>query len=427
MKSVLASIQWMIFILAGSIVAPIAIGDAFQLPTFEIAGLLQRSFFVIGIGSLLQTIFGHKLPLAEGAAGLWWGVFLVLAGFGASMKIESYEILQSLEMGLLISGCLFIIMGAFGLIDQIKKIFTPMATGIYLFLLVAQLSSSFMKGIMGIGYLTPDMDSKVFLSAIAVLILTVLFSKSRYTFIRSYSILYGIIIGWLLFVVLGMTKPIDITSANIIELPKILVWGIPKFNAGVVLTSVITTLLLLSNLIASIEIVRKQVDYQTVNNNKAGFMMGINHILTGLFSAVGIVPLSISGGFIAATRLKKRSAFIIGSALITLISFFPAVTLFFASLPSPVGYAAIFVTFSNILIMAFNELSSINDSSRRQILAVSLMFGLGSMFVPSAAFKYVPGFLISILNNGMILGVIICILLEQRLIILQKKKTLHYK
>jgi len=424
MKSVLASIQWMIFILASSIVAPIAIGDAFQLSTFEIAGFLQRSLFVIGVGSLLQTLFGHKLPLAEGAAGLWWGVFLVLAGFGASMNIENYEILQSIEMGLIISGCLFIVMGAFGLVDKIKKIFTPMVTGIYLFLLVAQLSSSFLKGIMGIGYLAPDLDVKVFLSSLAVLILTVLFSKSRYTFIRSYSILYGVIIGWILFLILGITKPVDVTAAaNIIELPEILPWGIPKFDAGVVLTSVVTTLLLLSNLIASIEVVRKQLDYPEVNNNRAGFVMGINHILTGLFSSVGIVPLSISGGFIAATRLKKRNAFIVGSALIILISLFPSVTMFFASLPSPVGYAATFVAFSNILIMAFNELSSINDSSRKQILAVSLMFGIGSMFIPSAAFKYVPGFLISVLNNGMIVGVIICILLEQGMIILQKKKT----
>jgi len=424
MKSILSSIQWVVFILAGSIVAPVAVGDAFQLPIEEIAGLLQRSFLIIGIGSLLQVFWGHELPIAEGPAGLWWGVFMVFAGFGTAMQMDTYEILQSLEMGLLISGCVFITMGGFGLINKIKIIFTPMVTGTYLFLLVSQLSGPFVKGILGVGYMTPHIDGKVFFSAFIILIFTALLSKSRYPMVRSFSILYGIIAGWLLFAVLGITKPITIEVRSIIDFPKLMIWGSPRFDGGIMLTSVITALLLLSNLIASIEVVKKQVDtQQMVNYNRAGLMMGINQILAGLFCTIGFVPVSTSAGFIATTRLKEKGPFIFGSTLILLISFFPVITLFFASLPPPVGYATIFLAFSNLIIMAFKEFTTvIGDSSRMQILAVSLMVGIGSMFVPSSALKYVPGFLVSIVNNGLILGVIICIILEQVLIKLERRK-----
>ncbi len=426
MKSVLASIQWAVFILAGSIVAPIAVGDAFQLPIVEIAGLLQRSFFVIGIGSLIQGLWGHKLPIAEGPAGLWWGVFMVFAGFSVAMQLDTYETLQTLQMGLLISGALFIFMGIFGLINKIRVIFTPMVTGIYLFLLVAQLSAPFIKGIMGVGYLTPNIDGKVFFPALAILIFTILLSKSPYPMIRSYSILYGIVVGWILFKVLGIVKPIDMEASSIIALPKLLEWGTPKLEVGIIITSIITALLLLSNLIASIEVVKKQVDNQEkVNNDKAGVFMGVNQILAGLFSTIGFVPLSTSAGFISTTRLKEKGSFIIGSLLILLISLFPPITLFFASLPPPVGYATTFLAFSNLIIIAFNEFSNItHDSSKVQILAISLMIGLGAMFVPSTALKNVPSFLISIVNNGLILGVITCILLEQGLIVYKKRKNL---
>ncbi len=423
MKLVFSSIQWAIFILANSVVAPISVGAVFHLNPGEIASLLQRCLFVLGAGSLIQVLFGHKLPIPEGPAGLWWGVFLIFGNFAISMNLDPHLILRNIEMGLLISGFLFIIMGLFKAIDKIKQIFTPIVTGTYLFLLVAQLSASFIKGIMGVGYLSNNVDAKVAIPAIVTLIVTATLSMSRKPIIRSFSILYGIVFGWILFWILNITKPVLNADIVFFSIPEIFAFGMPKIDGGIILTSIITALLLLSNLIASVEVVKKVSESkEEPNYNKASFFMGINQILASIFSSIGFVPVSSAAGFVTTTKIKDKLPFIGGALLILIISFFPPVTLFFASLPVPVGYATIFLAFSNLIVMALKEYSTVlDDSSRLSIIGCSLMIGIGSMFIPIEALRTVPKFLTSVLNNGLILGVITCIILEQSHMILKKK------
>jgi xanthine/uracil permease len=425
MRLILLSIQWAIFILAGSVVAPIAIGAAFHLPLPEIAGFLQRSLFVIGIASLLQVFFGHRLPIAEGPAGLWWGVFMIFAGAASAMNVEAHDMLQNLQMGVLISGVCFLLMSTMRMIHRIKTIFTPLVTGTYLFLLIAQLSGPFVKGILGIGYFTPQVDGRVAVSALLTLVFTAGLAKSSYPKLRSFSILYGIIFGWILFALLGITKPIHVAAKHWIEWPQPLVWGMPAFDASVMITAIITALLLLSNLIASIEVVQKVVGQQTaVDYNRSGFIMGINQILAGIFSTMGFVPMSTSVGFINTTKIKEKLPFMIGSSLILCISFFPSITLFFASLPVPVGYATTFLAFAHLIILALKEYGSVlEEDNKLSIVAASLMVGIGSMFVPVEGLSHLPGYLISLLNNGLILGVLTCIILEQGTRRIQEKRS----
>jgi hypothetical protein len=66
MRLVLSTFQWAMFILAGCVVAPLAIGQAYGMMPQELADFVQRTFFVLGIASLLQAFFGHRLPIMEG-------------------------------------------------------------------------------------------------------------------------------------------------------------------------------------------------------------------------------------------------------------------------------------------------------------------------------------------------------------------------
>ena len=104
MRNFFGSMQWAFFILANIVVIPVSVGYAFGLSLPEIATLLQRTFFVIGVTSLLQGLFGHKLPLNESPAGLWWSLFLIYAGVVGAGDAEASTVLRSLEMGILIAG-----------------------------------------------------------------------------------------------------------------------------------------------------------------------------------------------------------------------------------------------------------------------------------------------------------------------------------
>lgn len=59
------TIQWFVFMLAGTVAMPIVIGAIYDMSLTEISGLMQRCLFVIGLASLLQALFGHRLPIME--------------------------------------------------------------------------------------------------------------------------------------------------------------------------------------------------------------------------------------------------------------------------------------------------------------------------------------------------------------------------
>jgi xanthine/uracil permease len=418
MKLTFSSLQWMVFILAGSLVAPIAIGDAFGMTQAETADLLQRSFFIIGLSAILQVLFGHKLPINEGPAGLWWGVFTVYAGIVASGALTAADGLQQLTAGMLISGILFFLLGAFRVITSVRALFTPLVTGTYLILLVSQLSGSFIKGMLGIGYLQERADAKVAVASLFVLVLSIVLGKSRVKGLRSYSILISLIIGWGLFKLLNLTKD-TMNAVKVISFPEWLAWGMPELSGGAILTSLFVGLLLLTNMVASINVVEKAYEsenekYEPINYNRSSIIMGLNTWIAGLFSAVASVPISGASGFILTTKMFSRLAFILGNALIIVISFFPPLTFFFAGIPAPVGYATIFLPFSSMIGLAFKEYKSeLKSDTNLFIISTSLMVGIGSLFIPAAALKEWPSIIVTLLSNGLIMGMLTCMALEQ--------------
>src|SRR5699024_10342506 len=106
--------------------------------------------FALGLAGILQSLFGHGLPVQEGPAGLWWGVFTLYAGLGTVLFGSHLETLRVLQYAFLLSGVIFILLSVFGLVEKLARLFTPTVTGIYLILMVIQLSSSFVQGMFGL-------------------------------------------------------------------------------------------------------------------------------------------------------------------------------------------------------------------------------------------------------------------------------------
>lgn len=431
MRIALSSLQWVAFMLVSAIVAPIVIGNAFELSSAEISTLLQRTIFIMSCAALLQVLFGHRLPIAEGPAGLWWGTFIVYAGLVTSGALSSGMALRQLEATMLLCGLFFLIIGLFRLTRYIKQLFTPIVTGTFLILLVAQLGSSFVKGMLGVGYLSTRVEGKVAIPAIFILLLTILFSRTRITFIRSYSILLSLLIGWLLFYLLGLTKPIEKHEAAF-AFPEPFAFGLPEFTSGTFVTAIMLTMLLLTNMIASINVienvVKNEKDVKTKPNyNDASVVAGVNQGLAGLFAGVASVPISATAGFMLTTRTIDKLPFIIGNMLIILLSFFPAVTSIFANIPSPVGYAVMFITIASLATLGVKEYQSVQLTEQHLFtISMSLMVGIGSLFVPSEAITHLPSFIMLLMNNGLILGTLTCIIIEQAFIHLRKTGGVLY-
>src|SRR5690606_13742089 len=358
MKVFFSSLQWLAFIIASCVVAPIAIAALYGMDPGETARFVQRTFFVLGISGLVQVYFGHRLPINEGPAGLWWGVFIIYAGLGPTLYGSGEETLRVIEAGILVSGFLFMLLSALGIIERLSTLFTPVVTGTYLILLSLQLSGSFLNGIFGVGYQWSEtVDLKILVICLFLIFFTFVFAEKGPRAIRQYSILISLALGWAIFAMFGLTEKTNATSDKWIEVPDLFAFGLPTFDGGMVTTSILVTLLLLTNMIASVRVVEQVLQSQKVPLEKtryrqAGFMAGINQLFAGLFSAVAPVPISGAAGFIATTKINSRLPFIVGSFILVGISFLPTVMNFLSGLPAPVGYATVFIIFANLMLPA---------------------------------------------------------------------------
>lgn len=416
-------IQWAVFMLTNIVAIPVVVGASFHMSPAEISTFMQRMLFVTGAATLIQVFFGHRLPIVEGGAGMWWALFILLGAITAPG--ERGHLLQQLELGLIIAGVFLVILSFLPIIGKIRNLFTPIVTGVYLVLLVSQMSGSFFKSMLGVTA-TGHLDGRIAaISLIEVFIILMISLKANGIW-RSMGPLIGIAAGWILFHLLGLapSRTTYIPSGWFV-LPKIFSWGTPQFDFGIVLTSVLTGVVLISNVIASILVIgmaiQKEID--PIEHQKGIFGNGVNLFLSGLFSVVGVIPLSVAGGFISTTGIKEKKPFILGSFIILLTGFFPYIGGFFSTLPLEVAYASLFIPFSQMFGFGIRDLMGLEPSSRNLlVIGLSLMVGIGMMFMPPAAFESVAPWLRNIIANGLLIGLILCLLLEHVIFPVKKQK-----
>jgi xanthine/uracil permease len=418
----LYGLQWLSFSLAQSAVVPVILGASLGLNLSETAHLALRIFFFTGLGSLLQVLFGHKMPIIEGPASLSWATFISLAAMATSMG-RPIELLRSdLQTGLMVTGIFITIIGLTGLIGKAIKLFTPAITGTVMVLLTIQLSGTFVKGMLGVAN---GKSLSISAPAIAALVVTtIIFITLKGKGIwRTIGVFSGLIVGWFVYWAMGFSEPISLTGIEIFALPEIFAWGTPTFDTGVISTSVCVGLILTTNVVASISAVSKLTGKEQCDRDydRGILMNGVANILSGAGAGVGNVSFAASSGLIGLSGVASRIPFIIYSLLMMLIGVIPMVGYLIAAIPSEVGYAVFLVAFCQLFSVGLKDYSSLALDRRDSfVVGISIILGTGLMSLPQEIWAEAPGLLRYILGNGMVTGMLVCILLEH--VFLPKKR-----
>jgi xanthine/uracil permease len=414
----LSIFQWFIFFLANSIALPIVIGNVFQLTDVEISALMQRTFFIVGLSSLIQAKFGHRYPIADGPAGSWVSIFVIFASIGAQQGLTMMKTLQILAAGLVVAGLLLLVLGLTKWVRHLLFLFTPIVTGIFLFILAIQLSGVFVKGMVAIDSRTGQIDRLGFVLAMLIFFFIIFFSSKAKGWLKNYAITLGILIGWVSFIILGKGNQNISPIVDIIKLPEILPWGYPSLTVGVLVTAIIFTFLLLSNTFAAISAAKEAIPYNKEEFddklNRGTWAGGVSHLLSALFTTIAVVPLPATAGFVRLTKQYRIIPYQIACGIMIIISLFPSIISLLASLPLPVASAALLATLIEMLGIAIRSLTKqpLNDRNST-IIGVSLLVGIGIMFLPDDFFKEFPYIIQSIGKNGLLVGTLLAIIFEQ--------------
>lgn len=419
-KTGIFSVQWFVFLVANSLILPIVVGQIFHLSSSEIIGLIQRMFFVVGISSLITGWFGHRLPIADGPAGIWVGIFVLMGQLAASQGSDPKHMLQLLEGGMLITGLAVVLISLLGWVRIMLRVFTPLVTGVYLIMLTLQLSGTMLKGMVGLNGASASVsvDPTSIILSFAVFLLVLALSIWGKSWMRSYAVLFGVIAGWAAYACVSGVGTIS-KSASLFRAPELFAWGMPAMNSGMLVTSIIVAFILTSSVIASrsaMELVADQTQPESREKslNHGGIAAGLSNVFCSLFAAIGVVPLTISAGFVRLTGQRNMRPFYYACALLILVSFVPGIYSVLSLLPAQVANAAMLASFAQMIGIGMRSiLKEALDERRLTILGLALSFGTGVMFLPQDLFNTLPALFQYLLGNGVMVGMIVALALEQ--------------
>jgi xanthine/uracil permease len=231
--------------------------------------------------------------------------------------------------------------------------------------------------------------------------------------IRNFSILIGIVTGWIIYAVFFPTQPTEVvTSTKILNLFP---WGEPTFSIGLIIFAVLTGLVNTTNTVASIKGFEPMVNATTSDNQyKRSFVLtGMNSVVSGAFGMVPYAPYISSIGFLQSTQIYQTLPMIIGAAMFIILGLVPALSHLFSTLPVSVGNAVLFVAYLQLFSGALSNLNGINFTPKTIYrIAAPVLLGIAIMNIPVESFQSIPMLVRPLLSSGLLIGIILAILLE---------------
>jgi len=414
----MSGLQWLFFIFTNIIVIPITVGAAFELPAEKVVSLLQLSFIVTGIACILQARYGHGRGIMEGQSGLWWGVILTLVTTASAQGIPLTELGGSLVIGVVISGVLTILIGLTGSGPWLSKLFNPSVMGVFMFLFGCQLISIFLKGMLGIPFGNTSEPGHIHLSislvSVIIAVIVIIVSVKSPPGIRRYSLLIGIFVGWIIYIIAIGTSASSTGGSGSFQV-ELFPLGKPFWNTSIILTVVMTGLLNTANTFGALK--GTDVLYKTeatdAEYRNSFTLTGLFTIIAGVFGLVPYAPYVSSIGFLKQTEDLRRLPLILGGFMFLLMGLIPVIGHFFSLLPLSVGSAVLFVAYLQMFNSSWDFFKQVSFNTVNVYrAALPLFVGIIIMTMPATTFETLPSLVRPLVSNGLLVGIFLALIME---------------
>ncbi len=335
--------------------------------------LIQNCMIIAGIGTLVQLYpvwkIGSRLPIVMGISF----TFLSLAIFiGSTMGMGTL-------MGAVIIGG--IVEGLLGLfVKYWVKIVPPIVAATVVTAIGFSLLPIGANSFAG-GQGATDFGAAHNWIIGSVTLLTCLvcqvFGKG---FLRSLSVLVGLIVGYVLSLFMGMVDFGSLSGAGFVSLPKFLPFK-PEFNLGAILSIIAIYMVSATETIGDTSaLCAGALKRQPTNRELGGSIAcdGFVSSIAGLFGCTPITSFSQNVGLATMSGVVNRFAIATGAAIMIIGGVFPAVGLTLTTIPQAVLGGCTIMMFGSILFAGFGMMAKCGFGNRNMIIAsLSLSVGLG--------------------------------------------------
>lgn len=377
-KAIPFGLQHILAMVVANIAPIIIVSSACGLDTTETARLIQTAMIVAGIGSVIQLYpiwkVGSGLPIVMGISFTFVSVFCFVGptyGYGA--------IVGAVIIGGIIEG----ILGLFAkywvkLISPIVAASVVTAIG---FSLLSVGATSF-----GGGSGAEDFGSaKNLILGTITLVCCIGFNIFAKSYWKQLSVLFGLIVGYIVAVCMGMVDFSGLSTAQIVSLPQILPIK-PTFNIGAIISVFVIFLVSATETIGDTSALassglNREVSKKELTGSIAAD--GFVSALSGLFGCLPITSFSQNVGLVSMTKVVNRFTIFTGCVIMVLAGLFPMFGTLLATLPEAVLGGCTLMMFGNIVISGLQMIAKCGFSQRNIIIAaLSLSIGLGFTQVP---------------------------------------------
>lgn len=360
-------------------IAPIFIvAGACGLSSEQSAKLIQSAMLIAGIGTLIQLFplwkIGSGLPIVMGISFTFVSIMCFVGptyGYNA--------IVGAVLVGGLIEGVL-------GLLAKYwLKLITPIVSASVVtaigFSLLSVGAASFGggSGSENFGSITNWVLGSI------TLLCCILFNIFAKSYWKQLSVLFGLIVGYIVAIFMGVVDFSALNSTSIVTLPSIMPFK-PEFNINAIISVTLIFLVSATETIGDTSaLAATGLNRNTTVKETSGSIAcdGFISALSSVFGCLPITSFSQNVGLIAMTKVVNRYAIAAGAIIMILAGFCPIFGSLLATLPDAVLGGCTLMMFGNIVISGLQMISGCGYSQRNiTIAALSLSIGIGFTQVP---------------------------------------------
>ncbi len=391
-----------------NIAVAMIVGGLVGIEGQDMVVLVQSAMLIAGVGTLMQTHpignTGAKLPIIMGTSfGFLPTNIAIVQGYG----------IAGLLGATLVGGLFCAVLGCF--LKPLRKFFPNIVTGTVVLTIGLSLLPTGIIAMAG-GNGAKDFGSpKNWLVGLTVLIVVIVLNQFGKGFVKTSSILIGIIVGYLIALPLGLVNFAPIKEAGWFAVPKPFYFGI-EFKAGAIIPMMIMFIVTAVETVGDVSAItiggagREATDKELSGSVIAN---GLGSVFAAVFNGLPTTSFSQNVGMVAFTKIMSRFVVAVGAVFLILAGLIPKLGALVSTLPQCVIGGASLIIFSQITLTGIDILTQepLTDRSKL-IIGLSLVFGMGLSSVPAAMEHFPESIKLIFGGSGIVIACIVAIFLN---------------
>ena len=408
-KAAVLGLQHLLAMYSGAVAVPLLIGTALKFNSEQMTYLVSIDIFMCGLATMIQLFrnkyFGIGLPVVLGCA--------IQAVAPLEMIGQKFSI--NTMYGAIIVAGIFVFLVA-GWFSKIKKLFPPVVTGTLITVIGLTLIPVAVQNMGGGSAQAKDFgDAKNLIAAFLTILIIVAIEIWTKGFLRSISVLIGLIAGTIIAGFMGLVSLKPVTQASWFHLPQLFYFGVPEFEWSSCLTMIIIALVSMVEstgvFFAIGDLLHKNI---TEDDLKRGYRAeGLAQVFGGLFNTFPYTTFSQNVGLLQLSGIKTKRPIYWAAGLLMAMGLLPKIGALVTIIPDSVLGGAMLVMFTMIAVQGIRMLTKVDFENNRNILVVAISIGLGlGVTVYPQIFQALPQTIQLFLGNGIVVASVCATLLN---------------